>query len=82
MVELIGVTVDDKNFVLVAQWMENGNIVEFLEDNEQGNRLKLARTMFHFMRLSIESGKQLEDAARGLQYLHSMDLAHGDLKAV
>ena len=28
------------------------------------------------------SPSQLADAARGVQYLHSLDLAHGDLKGV
>ncbi|KAF9654244.1 kinase-like protein [Thelephora ganbajun] len=61
--ELIGVMMNDKEYVMVSPWMENRNIVDYLRKSLQTNPLKL-----------------LEDAACGLQYLHGVDLAHGDLK--
>ena len=41
---------------MVAPWMENGNIIEFLRENSQANPLKLVRTAFYFAHLLIESG--------------------------
>jgi len=40
---------------MVAPWMENGNIVEFLRDNLQANPLKLAGSIFHFVYPFVES---------------------------
>jgi len=53
--ELIGVTMDDVEYSMVAPWMENGNIVEYLRENLQVNPLKLAGTLFHLVYLSVES---------------------------
>jgi hypothetical protein len=47
---------DGEKYAMVAPWMENGNIVEFLREDLQVNPLKLARTMFYFTHLFIESG--------------------------
>jgi len=46
----------DGKYAMVAPWMENGNIIEFLRENLQANPLKLARTAFYFVHLLIESG--------------------------
>ena len=47
--ELIGVTMDEKEYSMVSPWMENGNIVEFLREDLQANPLKLVRPMLHFV---------------------------------
>ena len=54
---LIGVMMDDKEYAMVAPWMDNGNIMEFLRENPQANSLKLARTIFCFIPLSVEFGR-------------------------
>ena len=41
---------------MVAPWMENGNIIEFLRENSQDNPLKLVNSAFHFAHPLIESG--------------------------
>ena len=46
---------DDDECAVVMPWMENGNIVEFLEKDLQANPLKLARPMFRFIHLFVES---------------------------
>ena len=47
---------DGKEFAVVVPWMENGNIIKFLREDLEANPLKLARTTFHSMHPSIESG--------------------------
>jgi len=44
----------DGKYAMVAPWMENGNIIEFLRGNLQVNPLKLVRTVFYFTHLLIE----------------------------
>ena len=72
---------DDEEYTMVMPWMANGTIVGFLRENMQANPLKLARAFVPFYE-PHRARLQLEDASRGLQYLHSMDLAHGHLKGV
>ena len=57
MLELIGVLMDDKECTMVAPWMENGSIVEFLREELEANPLKLARTVFCSVHLLTESGR-------------------------
>jgi len=40
---LLGVTVGENRFALVSEWMENGNINEFIERNQRVNRVELVR---------------------------------------
>ncbi|KAF8147606.1 kinase-like domain-containing protein [Mycena galopus ATCC 62051] len=56
----------DGNMCLVAPWMENGNIMEFLK-NEPSTTVRLSFIL---------------DIAFGLDYLHGQKLVHGDLKAI
>ena len=46
----------DGKYAMVAPWMENGNIIEFLRENPQANPLKLVNPAFHFAHPLIESG--------------------------
>lgn len=38
---LLGVTMDETRFVMVSEWMENGNINQFLKKNPGVDRLDL-----------------------------------------
>jgi len=40
---LLGVTLNEHRFALVSDWMENGNINEFIERDRHANRAKLVR---------------------------------------
>ena len=40
---LLGVTVSEHRFAMVSEWMENGNIVEFVEKDKHVNRTELVR---------------------------------------
>uniref|UniRef100_A0A0W0F905 Protein kinase domain-containing protein n=1 Tax=Moniliophthora roreri TaxID=221103 RepID=A0A0W0F905_MONRR len=52
---------------LISPWMENGNLVEFLQAHPQE---------------SIDRFQLMHDVANGLSYLHSLKIIHGDLKGV
>ena len=40
---LLGVTLNEHRFALVSEWMEHGNINEFIERDEHINRVELVR---------------------------------------
>ena len=40
---LLGVTMGDSEFVMVSEWMENGNINEFIKAHRDANRFDLVR---------------------------------------
>ena len=40
---LLGVTVGEHRFALVSEWMENGNINDFIERDQHVNRVELVR---------------------------------------
>ena len=54
--ELIGVMMNGKEFCMVSPWMENGNIVKFSKGNREANPLRLARSIFHYVYHSVDSG--------------------------
>jgi len=66
---------------MVSEWMENGNIVEFLRNDRHANGTELVRCR------PISAGPlltriQLVGAVSGLMYMHRLRLVHGDLKGV
>ena len=42
---LLGVTMGEKQFVIMSEWMDNGNIIDFLKDRDV-NRLQLVCPYF------------------------------------
>jgi len=60
---LLGVSKDGNLLVMVSEWMDNGNINQFIQTNRDADRFQL-----------------LMGATRGLMYIHSLGMAHGDLK--
>jgi serine/threonine protein kinase len=71
-------------FTLVSKWMENGNINEFIKMHPDANRAQLVSRHFRFEIYDryAERVPELVDVALGLQYLHSFNFVHGDLKGV
>lgn len=62
---LLGAYIWNSELVMISEWMENGNVTQYLRKNPRVNKLSL-----------------LADVARGVMYLHSMNVVHGDLKGV
>ncbi|KAG8793744.1 hypothetical protein FRC12_001754 [Ceratobasidium sp. 428] len=60
---LMGTAEFHGQLAMVSQWMENGNLRNYISKNPSANRLKLCAQI-----------------ADGLQYLHSIQIVHGDLK--
>ena len=44
---LLGMTMEDRRFVMVSEWMKNGNIIDFLK-NKGADRLELVRPVLPF----------------------------------
>jgi serine/threonine protein kinase len=80
---LLGVTID--SFQLISSWMSGGHLLGYIQNNSDADRLALVGTPPpppppHFPR--TYSRYQLLDVAKGLCYLHSCNVVHGDLKGV
>lgn len=66
---------------LVSEWMPGGELRQYIRNNPHANVISLVSSLF--MPLSIASScYQLLGIAEGLDYLHSRDVIHGDIKGV
>jgi hypothetical protein len=76
---LLGVS--DEDFTMVSEWMEHGNIRQFVLTRPDVNRPSVVSrpTLQRFLLCLFP---QLLGATDGLIYLHSHNLIHGDLKGV
>ena len=76
---LLGVTVDPLQ--LISDWMPGGDLTEYIVNNPEAERLSLVGVLSPSLHETLTS-TQLSDVAEGLNYLHSCNVIHGDLKAV
>ena len=71
---------------MVIDWMENGLVVEYVRNNPNVNRIRLvSRHLFTFEETSpliVTAIFQVTGVARGLEYLHSLGVVHGDVTPV
>ena len=78
-VPLLGITTSPLQ--LVSEWMPGGELTEYIGKHPDANRLGLV-DILPFMFYSILTPAQLRDIAEGLHYLHSRNIAHGNLRGV
>jgi serine/threonine protein kinase len=78
-----GVAPELFEFCTVSQWMENGNILEYVGKHPGADRLQLVR-FFDPLRCdpALIGSYQLINLTHGLDYLHNNEIVHGDLKSV
>ena len=68
---------------MVSEWMEFGNIIEFVERDKDVNRIELVRCpSIPIPTKPNRCSIQLVDVASGLAYMHGLCMVHGDLKGV
>jgi len=82
---LLGVTMVDKHFAMVSEWMENGSINQYIMVHRDVNRFELVGFLFLSQLHSALMATllvQLQDVSKGLIYMHNQGMVHGDLKGV
>ena len=77
---LLGVTITP--FQLISNWMSGGDLPGYVQKNPNVDRLKLVGVPLAAFTQYTYSLYQLSDVAKGLFYLHSCNVVHGDLKGV
>ena len=75
---LLGITLDPPQLIL--SWMPGGDLLEFIK-NPDADRVALVGVPLPCL-LHAHPHYQLSDAAKGLFYLHSCNMVHGDFKGV
>ena len=82
-VPFLGVPSEMPPFESVCDWMENGEITEYVRKNPDVDRVDLVSGFVSIITTSFERQiSQLWDVADGLHYLHSCNVIHGSLKGV
>ena len=69
-------------FLFVSEWMDNGSISSYIKSHKEANRVQLVSCYVHVCRDRDDRFPKLVDVGHGLEYLHSLNFVHGDLKGV
>lgn len=77
----VSVTASPRSFRIVSDWMQNGNVMEYIRSNPEVDRLQLVSSLVDPV-LAILNDFQLSGAISGVAYLHGLGVIHGDLKGV
>jgi serine/threonine protein kinase len=73
---------EKQHFAMVSQWMDHGNIMGFVEKYKDVNRVQLVSEDVILQDNLYNPLSQLVEATIGLEYVHNLDVVHGDLKGV
>jgi serine/threonine protein kinase len=72
-----------RRICLVSPWMENGNIVRYLQENPHAPRRPFVSIARPSCKVSVvDLCIEICDVIKGLEYLHRKNIIHGDLKGV
>jgi serine/threonine protein kinase len=66
---------------MVSPWMGHGTVMDYLKNHGHENVDKLVGSLSRSNRCT-DITLQLYEVAQGLQYLHSRNIVHGDLRGV
>ena len=82
---LIGISVlaNPRCFLILTEWMPNGNVMQYARSNPRANRLRLVSSppqpnIILFLLATLE----LSEVMSGVAHLHKLRIVHGDLKGV
>lgn len=80
----LGVSETVYSFCVINPWLSNGNIVDYTKKSQSADRLHLVSIINdpHGETVSKLRPRQLAQAARGLEYLHSVSIVHGSVVPV
>ena len=77
-----GVDTSIFQLALVYDWGHNGNITQYLGSHPDVSRPELVSVLRFVRSPFADQYSKLLQVAKGLQYLHSLGIVHGDLKGV
>ena len=66
---------------LISDWVSGGNLTEYIEGHSGADRLGLVSPLLRWT-TEILTAFKLSGITNGLEYLHSNDVVHGNLKGV
>ena len=66
----------------VSDWMENGTVDRYIKENQNVDSLLLVRFPLLTPWAKLNDIQQVKGIVAGLQYLHSRNVVHSDLKCV
>jgi len=67
---------------LVSKYCANGNVMDFICEYPEVNRLLIVGNARHPVFSILTPSCQLHQVSSGMMYLHSQSIIHADLKAV
>jgi serine/threonine protein kinase len=76
---LLGITTDPLQ--LVSDWMSGGDLPRYIKHYPDADRLRLVRVC-DITCVPRSLWSKIYEIAKGLSYLHSCNVVHGDLKGV
>jgi serine/threonine protein kinase len=81
--EFLGANILDEKPFIVMPYMRNGNSRDYLQQHPNSDRLQIVCIFnIHAFALAQCDNLQLHGISLGLVHLHSLQIVHGDLKAV